>query len=352
MKVMNESPARALLRHRRHLARRLAPVVGAAEAEDLASEAIARGLARPSPDGRTAPWIETIFQNLVRDERRRARRRGQSVPLREDLAAVTATPEDLVLAAERARVVSSAMPAIPGELRDAVVARFFDDQDYQQLAERCAITPTTARTRVHRGLARLRVLLAGAWAWIPTWPRGLVGAGTHAAVTALVPAAAVAVAMFATAPLGRARVGAAVTEEAGRVVSAKGSPVRGRLDAHGVAPAGESESNAGGDLQGGEAPSGAGARRVDPTVARRSVVAPATRGSSARPERANGEDVDDHRAAAAVRHLTFDEDEVPGDLKHPGGVVVTGEPGRQRFESLIEIPASFEPSMTKMIEDM
>jgi len=356
MKVMNESPARALLSHRRNLARRLAARFGSAEAEDLASEALARGLARPSPDGRQAPWIETIFRNLVRDERRREGRRGQPVALREDLAATTATPEEAVLAAERTRALSAAMPAIPGELREAVVARFFDDQDYADLAVRCGISPATARTRVHRGLARLRVVLGRAWAWLPIWPRGLIGMGTHAAATALVPAAVVAVAVFGTAPSGWPRGGAVVAED---TTSARVAPVRrskGSSDAPWIAPP-RSSDDEGAPVAAGPSGEAEGtryrrARPAGPTVARPPAAAPANRDPSARADRVSNAAAADDAAPAAVRRLAFDEDEVTGDLQRPGTAVVTGDPGRETFDSLIEIPASFEPSLTKMIEDM
>ena len=357
MKIMNESPARALLRHRRALARRLTARLGPAAAEDLASEALARGLARPSPDGRQGPWMETISRNLVRDERRREGRRGQSGPLPEDLAAATATPEDLVLDAERVRVVSAAMPAIPGELREALEARFFEDQDYEELARRCGISSVTARTRVHRGLARLRAIVGRAWIWIPAWPRGLVEAGTHAAATALLPAAAVAI--FATTPLVGAPVGAVATEEAARVTVAHGrsagagAGAGGRPDAPGGASLGsshdEGEPFPTAPAGGSEGTPSRGMRQSGPPFARPPAAAPASSRSRVGADQAGA---DGDRAPVAVQRLSFDQDDVVGDLKQPGSVVVSGDPQRQRFESLIEIPASFEPSMTKMIEDM
>ena len=94
------------------------------------------------------------------------------------------------------------------------------------------------------------------------------------------------------------------------------------------------------------------ARPNGPTVARPPAAAPANRDPSAGADRAGNAGADDDGAPVAVRRLAFDEDEVTGDLKRPGSALVTGDPGRESFESLIEIPASFEPSMTKMIEDM
>jgi len=57
-------------------------------------------------------------------------------------------------------------------------------------------------------------------------------------------------------------------------------------------------------------------------------------------------------APVAVKRLDFEEDEVEGDLQQPGIILIDGNPRQKRLGSLIEIPRSFEPSMTKMIEDL
>src|SRR5438552_9308087 len=174
---MSTQPGLALLRHQRRLSARWAARLGRSEAEDLASEAIARGLARPSPDGRTEPWIESIFHNLVADAgRRRARRGGPAGEgtgaTVESLAvpARSANPEEMLLARERAGAIGHALPTIPAELREAVIARFYEERDYGDMAAAGGITTTTARTRVWRGLARLRRSLDGLVAAVPLAP--------------------------------------------------------------------------------------------------------------------------------------------------------------------------------------
>jgi RNA polymerase sigma factor (sigma-70 family) len=144
----------ALLRHQRRLSARWAARLGRSEAEDLASEAIARGLARPSPDGRTEPWIESIFHHLVVDAGRRRDRRGGPAadvtgPAVEALPSLApgANPEEALLARERARAVGDALPTMPAELREAVVARFYEERDYDEMAAATGITPTRARLR-------------------------------------------------------------------------------------------------------------------------------------------------------------------------------------------------------------
>jgi RNA polymerase sigma factor (sigma-70 family) len=135
----------ALLQHHRDLTARLSRRIGRSEAEDLASEAVARGLGRPAPDGRQAPWIERICHNLLVDRLRRRFRReaigaipegggaGEATAVVLSAAAAAghgdgggASPEEALLAHERRQALAKALPEIPDELRQAVVARFFE----------------------------------------------------------------------------------------------------------------------------------------------------------------------------------------------------------------------------------
>lgn len=286
----------ALFHHQRQLAARLAGRLGAGEAEDLASEAVARSLARPAPDGRQEPWLETIFRNLLADRGRRWAR--QPVALTDGAAGVE-TPEELVLAAERARAIAAALPAMPSELREAVEARFFAEQDYDEMAAGRGITPTTARTRVHRALARLRRTLAGVRAMLP--------AGAPLAPAALV-------ALLVVAPLPAAPTDVAPPASVAR------APERGQRRAIAF------EDGA--------------------VAARPALPAPASV-RHAKPAPAVEDD-----APAAVKHIDFEEDQVEGDLQQPGIFLIDGDPRERRMGSLIEIPRSFEPSMAKMIEDL
>ncbi len=53
------------------------------------------------------------------------------------------------------------MEALPPEMRDAIAARVIDEQDYGELATRLRCSPSVARKRVSRGLARLRKQMEG-----------------------------------------------------------------------------------------------------------------------------------------------------------------------------------------------
>ena len=53
-----------------------------------------------------------------------------------------------------------------------------------------------------------------------------------------------------------------------------------------------------------------------------------------------------------MQRYNYEDDDVVGDLKRPAIDVLTGDPGLAKHVSLIEIPRSFAPAITKMLEDL
>lgn len=317
---MDSADAPGLLQQHRRLTSRMAGHIGRSDAEDLASEAVARGIGRPAPDGRQAPWIERIFRNLVVDSVRRAGRVTASLStMTEDPPA--ASPEEVLLAQERQRALLGAIPTIPLALRDALVARFFEDRDYDGVAATRGITAATARTRVHRALARLRVSLGRLRGVIPT-PFAF---GTQSITVAMMPAvfSASLVIPSLIGPLALPPAGAerpvVIAQSKSVSVKQKGRSIPSPVPVS-VSPALTTQD---------PVPSATSARRV-PARARPSTDA----------------------ASAAVQRFNYDDDDVVGDLKRPGTEPVMGDPGRSQHVSLIEIPRSFEPALTKMLEDI
>jgi RNA polymerase sigma factor (sigma-70 family) len=319
-------PGLALLHHQRRLTSRFATRLGRSDAEDLASEAIARGLARPAPDGRQEPWIETIFRNLLVDARRQlGRRGGRAEALVDEPVDRGASPEDILLRRERGHAVASVLPAIPTELREALVARFYDDQDYDQMAATSGISVTTARTRVCRALARLRQSLESMRAWLP----GTFGSGTPLAAAWL---PAVAVAVLAIGPgidvgAGRVTAGQVISDSGG----APATTLRAAIHRPSITLAATIQP-----------------RHVLPGRA----VAHAPKGTvAANPANADKDAEEEAVKPLPVQRFVFDGDEVTGDQQQPGILLVNGTPREAKLDSLIEIPRSFLPSMTKMVED-
>jgi RNA polymerase sigma-70 factor (ECF subfamily) len=140
--------------HRAWLVRRLALVTGdAAEAEDLAQEALLRATERwPLPDGSDVrAWLAVVGVRLAIDERRRRRRWG-FLPIREtDQEWAMATDPDLW----------RAMADLDRRTRAALVLTVLDGYTQDEVAEMLSVPRGTVASWLSRGKARLRSLLEG-----------------------------------------------------------------------------------------------------------------------------------------------------------------------------------------------
>ena len=281
---MPEIDARKLLAHARDLSARYARHLGPEEAADLAAEAVARGLERPPADGRMEPWVERIARNLLVDRWRRAQVAGRCLPETPEPAA---SPEELVLAGERRRTLRRSLARLHRDQRRSILQRY-----YCGGAVPPGLSATTLRTRLHRGLSRLRELTRGMLGISPLrlghW---LTLAANPAAVGLLLLAQQVPVAQV-TPP-------------------APPPPVHVRAVAS--------------------------PRVAGPPAAPAAVVVPP------RPQPAP--------VHPAVQHFDFDGDQVEGEIQRPDGDVIPGA-RKTRHQSLIEIPRDFVPAVVKSVEDM
>lgn len=130
-------------------------------AADLTAETFARALAsrsrfRPSR-GTAAGWIFGIAHHVLVDSARRgtveqkAREKLGMLPMAlddDDLARIDRLGENDALHA--------ALDALPEDQRDAVMARYVQDETYDETAERLSTSSAVVRKRVSRGLTRLR----------------------------------------------------------------------------------------------------------------------------------------------------------------------------------------------------
>ena len=147
----------ALLGHAdwvRSLARRL--VAEADLADDLAQDVWVRALERePGPEERPRSWLAGVLRNVER-ERRRARGRRFA---REERAArperVPSTADAIERVATQRDVVEAVL-ALDEPYRSTIVLRFFEDLPPRRIARREGVPVSTVKTRLARGLARLR----------------------------------------------------------------------------------------------------------------------------------------------------------------------------------------------------
>jgi RNA polymerase sigma-70 factor (ECF subfamily) len=152
---------RLLLEHAqwmRRLARSL--VHDEVRAEDLTQETWTRLLARPpSLERPFRGWIATVMRNLVRAERRGSARREAR---ERDEARPEATPSshELVERAALQRELVEAVLELEEPYRSTILLRYFEERTPSAIAAHARVPLATVKTRLARGLARLRTRLA------------------------------------------------------------------------------------------------------------------------------------------------------------------------------------------------
>lgn len=148
------------------------------DARDLTQETFLRafqsiGQFRGDADLRT--WIYRIAINQARNRWRWWRRRRRDVtvsldskseqreqPLAATLRALnTDTPEQNTLARERERILRSALQAVGGHYREAVILRDIEGLTYEEVSVALGISIGTVKSRLARGRKELRRKLEG-----------------------------------------------------------------------------------------------------------------------------------------------------------------------------------------------
>ncbi len=208
----------ALLEHQawvRALARRL--VRDPHAAEDLAQEAYAIALERPSGSVHAMKaWLATVLRNLVRE---RARVDGSRSWREESTARQEATDStaELFERVSAHRQVVETLTTLPEHYREVLLLRYFDGLTPTEIAEKTGVPLSTVKTRLARGLARMREELDRAAGGDGTaWLHGLAplvagpGAGVALPRAALAPLALRAVLVTLPFVLGGALLWRAV----------------------------------------------------------------------------------------------------------------------------------------------
>ena len=153
------------------------------DARDLCQEAFLkayRGLGAFKGEARFSSWLYQIALNLCRDRMRRRRGRtlvsldaleadGQAPVLRDDTTAL-----DLALTRDLQHRVRAAVLALPEEQREVIVLKEYEGLTFQQIADVLDLPVSTVKTRLYRGLDKLKERLS----------REGVGVGVAATVSA------------------------------------------------------------------------------------------------------------------------------------------------------------------------
>ena len=134
------------------------------EAQDLVQEVllrVRRGLASYRP-GSMEAWLSRITTNAFLDEVRRKKRRPLEVvpDLPDRVIGTEQEPLDVLDTSRLPDHIQDALKALPIEFRSAVVLCDVVGLNYQEIAESLDVPVGTVRSRIHRGRAQLRAMLA------------------------------------------------------------------------------------------------------------------------------------------------------------------------------------------------
>lgn len=160
----NPEPGEALLGHAQWL-RRLALKLAADahHAEDLAQDTWVKALASPPrAEESSRSWLATVMRNVLRTEVHRGHRRRDRERIAAEGAAGQAEFEDaprLLGRAQGQKDLAAAVLDLEEPYRTTVLLRYFDGLSPRGIAARQGIPTSTVKTRLHRGLARLRSIL-------------------------------------------------------------------------------------------------------------------------------------------------------------------------------------------------
>jgi RNA polymerase sigma-70 factor (ECF subfamily) len=178
----------------RALARSL---VGAEHGDDLVHDGYVAALQQPAHVRRGGAWLAGVVKHLAarwhRSEARRRTRDAAATTARTDaLGDALADPARIAAEVETLRAIAAAVHALAEPFRTVVVLRFWHDLPTQEIAAQLGVPQDTARSRLQRGLARLRERLDGERGGRAAW----IGA-----LGALVPREPAAAAAAAVVPL-------------------------------------------------------------------------------------------------------------------------------------------------------
>ncbi len=140
-----------------------ASVRSSADASDLTQDTFMRAYAHLGTFnpalGRFSTWIYHIARNVVRTHLGKSLRRPQTQDLGEDVTLENALP-DLsleadpgggILRAEAEAEVRAALAELPERTRTVLALRYYDNLDYQSIAETMGLSLGNVKTLIHRG---------------------------------------------------------------------------------------------------------------------------------------------------------------------------------------------------------
>ncbi|HEX9794846.1 MAG TPA: RNA polymerase sigma factor [Planctomycetota bacterium] len=148
---------RELEQHVLGMRRLAAALLGEGQAaDDAVQEALQSAIERPPDASRPiGPWLRRVTRNAAFGQMRREGRRSRA-EARAPIAAEADPVPQAVARAEAHRRVLDAVLALEEPFRSTLLLRYFEACTVEEIARRHEVAAATVRTRVHRGIARLR----------------------------------------------------------------------------------------------------------------------------------------------------------------------------------------------------
>lgn len=155
-------------RYQSNALRVAAKYVGNAQAEDVVQETfwnIHRALGRYKPDGKFKSYFYRVLIRQCQMEFRRSKRemrRREAKRLEHSTADKnTSSPVLKILGDERDSKVQSALLRLNKKHREVVALRFVGELSYEEIAEVTSLSVGTVKSRLFRGLEKMRTHLKG-----------------------------------------------------------------------------------------------------------------------------------------------------------------------------------------------
>ena len=139
------------------------------DARDACQEAFIaayRNLKKFRGEARVSSWLHRIAVNQCLTTKRRQRTRAEDFLDDEDgseertfIAAAHYSPAKTVEKGERLNIVRQAVGALPGDLRQVIVMKEFEDMTFQEISETLELPLSTVKSRLYTALKQLRLKL-------------------------------------------------------------------------------------------------------------------------------------------------------------------------------------------------
>ena len=139
------------------------------EARDAAQEAFIaayRNLKNFRGDAKVSSWLHRIAVNQCLTTKRRQRSRSEEYIDDDDgaaerifIAAAHHSPESKAEKFERMNLIRNAVGALPGDLRQVIVMKEFEEMTFQEISETLELPLSTVKSRLYTALKQLRMKL-------------------------------------------------------------------------------------------------------------------------------------------------------------------------------------------------